>query len=121
MLFIVPTPIGNLGDITLRAIEVLRTVDVIACEDTRHSIHLLRHHGIQKPLVSYHEHNEARRTAELIEQLAVGKTVAVINCCARARPAACRTPSCPAQAPFSPGSSAPVLKRKSFFTVAFCR
>jgi 16S rRNA (cytidine1402-2'-O)-methyltransferase len=79
MLFIVPTPIGNLGDITLRAVDVLRSVDIIACEDTRHSIHLLRHHGIEKPLVSYHEHNEARRTAELIEQLAGGKKVAVIS------------------------------------------
>jgi 16S rRNA (cytidine1402-2'-O)-methyltransferase len=79
MLFLVATPIGNLGDITLRALETLKSVDVIACEDTRHSIHLLRHHGIQKPLVSYHEHNEARRTAELIEQLAAGKKVAIIS------------------------------------------
>ena len=73
MLFLVATPIGNLGDITHRALEVLRTVDLIACEDTRHSGHLLRHFEIQKPLVSYHEHNEARRTAELIEQLVAGK------------------------------------------------
>jgi 16S rRNA (cytidine1402-2'-O)-methyltransferase len=79
MLFLVATPIGNLGDITLRALEVLKSVDLIACEDTRHSIHLLRHHGIEKPLVSYHEHNEARRTAELIEQLAAGKKIAVIS------------------------------------------
>jgi 16S rRNA (cytidine1402-2'-O)-methyltransferase len=79
MLFLVPTPIGNLGDITLRALEVLKTVDVIACEDTRHSGHLLRHFEISKPLVSYHEHNEARRTAELIEQLAQGKSIAVIS------------------------------------------
>jgi 16S rRNA (cytidine1402-2'-O)-methyltransferase len=79
MLYLVATPIGNLGDITLRALEVLKAVDVIACEDTRHSLHLLRHHGIAKPLVSYHEHNEARRTAELIEQLAAGKKVAIIT------------------------------------------
>jgi 16S rRNA (cytidine1402-2'-O)-methyltransferase len=79
LLFLVPTPIGNLGDITVRALDVLREADVIACEDTRHSGHLLRHFGIEKPLVSYHEHNEARRTAELIEQLAEGKRIAVIT------------------------------------------
>jgi 16S rRNA (cytidine1402-2'-O)-methyltransferase len=79
MLYLVATPIGNLSDMTFRAVEVLKNVDVIACEDTRHSLHLLRHFGIEKPLVSYHEHNEARRTAELIEQLAVGKNVAVIT------------------------------------------
>ena len=72
MLYLVPTPIGNLGDITLRAIEVLKEADVIACEDTRHSLRLLNHLEIRKPLVSYHEHNEARRTAELIERLRAG-------------------------------------------------
>jgi 16S rRNA (cytidine1402-2'-O)-methyltransferase len=79
MLFLVATPIGNLGDITLRALEALKQADVIACEDTRHSLHLLRHYQIEKPLISYHEHNEARRTAELIEELAAGKKVAVIT------------------------------------------
>jgi 16S rRNA (cytidine1402-2'-O)-methyltransferase len=79
MLYLVPTPIGNLGDITLRAIEVLKGADVIACEDTRHSLRLLNHFEIRKPLVSYHEHNEARRTAELIERLRMGATVAVIT------------------------------------------
>ena len=79
MLFIVPTPIGNLGDITLRALEVLKSADLIACEDTRHSGHLLRHFDIAKPLVSYHEHNEARRTAELIEQLAAGRNIAIVT------------------------------------------
>jgi 16S rRNA (cytidine1402-2'-O)-methyltransferase len=79
MLFLVPTPIGNLGDITLRAVETLRTVDVIAAEDTRHSLNLLRHLGIEKQLISYHEHNEARRTAELIERLAAGGSVAIIS------------------------------------------
>jgi len=79
MLYLVPTPIGNLGDITLRAIEVLRGADVIACEDTRHSLRLLNHLEIRKPLVSYHEHNEARRTAELIGRLREGATVAVIT------------------------------------------
>lgn len=79
MLSLVATPIGNLGDITLRALETLKSADVIACEDTRHSLRLLQHYGIAKPLVSYHQHNEARRTAELIEQLAVGKHVAIIS------------------------------------------
>ena len=79
MLFLVATPIGNLGDVTHRALEVLRSVDLIACEDTRHSGNLLRHFDIQKPLVSYHEHNEARRTADLIEQLVTGKKIAVIT------------------------------------------
>src|SRR6187401_1494857 len=79
MLSLVATPIGNLGDITLRAIETLKSADVIACEDTRHSGNLLRHLQIHKPLVSYHEHNEARRTAELIEELAAGKNIAVIS------------------------------------------
>lgn len=79
MLYLVPTPIGNLGDITLRALEVLKTVDLIACEDTRHSGHLLRHFGIDRPLVSYHEHNEARRTAELIEQIAAGRNIAIVT------------------------------------------
>jgi 16S rRNA (cytidine1402-2'-O)-methyltransferase len=79
MLYLVPTPIGNLGDITLRAIEVLRGAEVIACEDTRHSLRLLNHLEIRKPLVSYHEHNEARRTAELMERLRAGADVAVIT------------------------------------------
>lgn len=79
MLFFVPTPIGNLGDMTTRAVETLRGVDLIACEDTRHSLHLLRHLGISKPLISYHEHNEARRTVEIMELLAGGKNVALIS------------------------------------------
>ena len=79
MLFIVGTPIGNLGDITLRALEALRLADVVAAEDTRHSGILLKHFGISKPLISYHQHNEARRTAELIERLIQGENVAVIT------------------------------------------
>ena len=79
MLFLVATPIGNLGDITLRALETLKSADVIAAEDTRHSAILLQHYSIRKPMVSYHEHNEAMRTAELIEQLKEGRNVAVIT------------------------------------------
>lgn len=76
----VPTPIGNLADITLRALEILRTTDRIACEDTRHSGTLLAHHGISgKPLVSLHEHNEARRAPELVTAAKAGETIAVIT------------------------------------------
>ena len=79
MLYVVATPIGNLDDITVRAIEVLKSVDLIAAEDTRHSGNLLKHFGIRKPLLSYHEHNEAMRSAELAERLEVGENVALIT------------------------------------------
>ncbi len=79
MLYLVATPIGNLGDISARALEVLRTVDVVAAEDTRHSGNLLRHFEIRARMVSYHAHNEAMRTAELIVDLQSGRSVAVIT------------------------------------------
>jgi len=79
MLYVVATPIGNLGDITLRAIETFQSVDVVAAEDTRRSGMLLKHLGIKKPFISYHEHNEASRTTELIERLARGENVALIT------------------------------------------
>jgi 16S rRNA (cytidine1402-2'-O)-methyltransferase len=79
MLYVVATPIGNLGDITLRALEILKNADVIAAEDTRHSGMLLKHFAIGKPFVSYHEHNEAMRTAQLIERLAQGENIALIT------------------------------------------
>jgi 16S rRNA (cytidine1402-2'-O)-methyltransferase len=79
MLYVVATPIGNLGDITLRALEVLRGVDIVAAEDTRHSGLLLKHFEVKKPFVSYHEHNEAARTAELVERLGRGENVALIT------------------------------------------
>lgn len=79
MLTIVPTPIGNLEDITLRALEALKSADVIAAEDTRHSGILLKHFEISKPFVSYHEHNEASRTAELTVRMAEGLKVALIT------------------------------------------
>ena len=79
MLYVVATPIGNLGDITLRALEILKVVDVIAAEDTRHSGMLLKHFGIKKPLVSFHEHNEAMRTAQLLERLVAGENLALVT------------------------------------------
>jgi 16S rRNA (cytidine1402-2'-O)-methyltransferase len=79
MLYVVATPIGNLSDITLRALEVLKSVHLIAAEDTRHSGILLKHFQIKKPLVSYHEHNEAMRTAQLVERLAAGENVALVT------------------------------------------
>jgi 16S rRNA (cytidine1402-2'-O)-methyltransferase len=79
MLYVVATPIGNLGDITLRALEILKDVDLIAAEDTRHSGILLKRYQIQKPLISYHQHNEAMRTAQLVERLAAGEKIALIT------------------------------------------
>ncbi len=79
VLYLVATPIGNLEDITLRALRVMREADLIACEDTRQTRKLLDHYGIQKPMVSYHEHNEAARAAELAEQLAAGSRVALLS------------------------------------------
>src|SRR5215467_9282883 len=79
MLYVVATPIGNLSDITLRALEVLKDVDLVAAEDTRHSGILLKHYQIKKPLVSYHEHNEAMRSAQLTERLATGEKIALIT------------------------------------------
>jgi 16S rRNA (cytidine1402-2'-O)-methyltransferase len=78
-LYLVPTPIGNLGDITYRAVEVLRKADVILCEDTRTSSVLLKHYGIQKPLTPYHQHNEHKILTHLIEQLSAGKVFALLT------------------------------------------
>ncbi len=78
-LYLVATPIGNLEDITLRALRVLKEVDLIACEDTRRTRRLLDHFGISQPVVSYHEHNERERAAELVERLMRGESVAVVT------------------------------------------
>ena len=78
-LFVVPTPIGNLEDITLRALRVLKEVDAILAEDTRHSIRLLRHFEIEKPLVSHHLHNEHKTTDRIIERLQAGETLALVS------------------------------------------
>jgi 16S rRNA (cytidine1402-2'-O)-methyltransferase len=78
-LYLVATPIGNLEDITLRALRVLKEVDQIACEDTRHTLKLLNHYEIHKPLVSYHEHNEITRAAELVHALEQGASIALVS------------------------------------------
>lgn len=79
MLYLVPSPIGNLQDITLRALEVLKQVDVILAEDTRNSSRLLNHFQIQKPLTPYHQHNEHKVLQHLVDQLVAGKNMAVLT------------------------------------------
>ncbi len=79
ILYVVATPIGNLEDITLRAIKVLQQVDLIAAEDTRHTLKLLNHLEISKPLISYHRHNEEIKTEVLIEKLKEGQSIALVS------------------------------------------
>ena len=78
-LYLVSTPIGNLQDMTLRAVETLRTVSLIACEDTRHTIKLLNHFRISNKLISYHEHNEQERAEELVDRLMLGDSIAIVS------------------------------------------
>ena len=78
-LYLVGTPIGNLEDITLRALRVLREVDIVACEDTRHTQKLLNHYGVASRVTSYHEHNESLRAAELVRQLEQGTRIALVT------------------------------------------
>jgi 16S rRNA (cytidine1402-2'-O)-methyltransferase len=78
-LYLVPTPIGNLGDMTYRAVEILRSADVILCEDTRTSRVLLDHYGIKTPLTPYHQHNEHKVLPHLIEQILAGKIFALLT------------------------------------------
>lgn len=78
-LYLVATPIGNLEDITYRAVRILGEVDAIACEDTRQTRKLLDHYAIHKPMVSYHEHNEAERAAELTAQMLAGQSIALVS------------------------------------------
>ena len=79
MLYIVPTPIGNLKDITLRALDVLKEVDLILAEDTRTTSHLLNHYQVTKPISPYHQHNEHKVLQHLIDQLAAGKKMALVT------------------------------------------
>ncbi|CCQ93241.1 Ribosomal RNA small subunit methyltransferase I [[Clostridium] ultunense Esp] len=79
ILYICPTPIGNLEDITLRTIRILKEVDLIAAEDTRHTIKLLNHYDIKKPLISYHEHNKKSKGELLIEKLKSGENIALVT------------------------------------------
>ncbi len=78
-LFVVATPIGNLDDMTIRAKEVLSEVDFILCEDTRHTMKLLRHYEIAKPLISYHQHSKVRKTDKILELLREGKSLALVS------------------------------------------
>ena len=78
-LVVCPTPIGNLGDITLRALEELRRADVAACEDTRHSRTLLHRHGIDLPLIALHEHNERAQTPALLRRVAEGQRICLLT------------------------------------------
>ncbi len=79
MLTVIPTPIGNLGDITLRALEALRSCDLVAAEDTRHTGLLLKHYEISKPQISLHEHNEAARSGMLIKDMLAGRSIALVS------------------------------------------
>lgn len=78
-LYIVATPIGNLSDITLRALEILKNCDLIACEDTRVSQKLLSHYGIHKPLISYHDHNADQRRPQIFDKISNGQSIALIS------------------------------------------
>jgi 16S rRNA (cytidine1402-2'-O)-methyltransferase len=79
ILYLVATPIGNLQDMTLRGLETLRSVDLIACEDTRHTLKLLNHFRISNRLISYHEHNEMERSEQLVERLVNGESIAIVS------------------------------------------
>src|SRR5262252_6286654 len=79
LLYVVATPIGNLEDITYRAVRVLGESDFIACEDTRQTRKLLEHYAIAKPVVSYHEHNETARAAELVKRIETGENAALVT------------------------------------------
>ncbi|WP_294349127.1 16S rRNA (cytidine(1402)-2'-O)-methyltransferase [uncultured Clostridium sp.] len=78
-IYLVPTPIGNLKDMTLRGLEVLQSVDIVAAEDTRQSLKLLNHFEIKKPLISYHQHNEQGKSEDILEMVREGKSIAIVT------------------------------------------
>ena len=78
-IYLVATPIGNLEDITFRAIQILKEVDVIAAEDTRHTLKLLNYYEISKPLISYHRHNEEIKSSVLIDKVLKGENIAIVT------------------------------------------
>lgn len=114
--YIVGTPIGNLGDISARAVETLRTVDFIAAEDTRNTLKLLNHFGIKKPMISYFEHNKRRRGEEIIALIKEGKTGALVSDGGHARNFRIRTGAC-AQL-YDEGISVTAVPGPSAFTTA---
>src|SRR5690554_8167570 len=89
-LYLVPTPIGNLADITERALTILRQCDAIAAEDTRHSGQLLQHYGIHTPMFALHDHNERQRVAQVIDRLQQGESIALISDAGKIGRASCR-------------------------------
>ena len=133
-LYLVATPIGNLEDITLRALRVLRQCDVVAAEDTRHSGQLLKHFGISKPLLSYFQFNEARRSKEIIERLRRGGRIALVTDAGSpgisdpgervvkaAIAAGFRVEAVPVRARSWPGSPRAACRRRNFISSVFCR
>ena len=79
MFYLIPTPIGNLGDVTLRSLEIIKSVDILLAEDTRHSSRLLSHYDISRTLSSFHSHNEHKRLDSIVEELKAGKTVGLMS------------------------------------------
>ena len=133
-LYVVATPIGNLADITLRALEVLKRVDVIAAEDTRITSRLLGHYGISTPLIAVHEHNERSAAQKILRLLAQGKSVALVSdagtpaisdpgaiAVARCGTRAIRWCRCPAPMPLCARCLLPASRRRIFCFTVSCR
>jgi len=132
MLYLVPTPIGNLKDITLRAIDVLKEVDLILAEDTRQTIKLLKHLQINTTLQSYHAHNEHRKSDDVVEQLTLGRQIALVSDAGspgisdpgfllvrKARAAGVTIVALPGATAFVPALTASGLPSEAFFFAGF--